>query len=133
MWQAWPEVLSLATITSLQRAWVIQNRTRNAAQNNELTFLFAPFPVNSREALAMYEKAYQQFQHTIAMDPHFSPRPSVLFVASGDHGKIGGINRGEPEERVAGWFQSRGRGCGGGHGAASLQDRRRKRGFIKRI
>jgi hypothetical protein len=48
MWQAWPEVLSLATITSLQRAWVIQNRIRNAAQNNELTFLFAPFPVNSR-------------------------------------------------------------------------------------
>ena len=48
MWQAWPEVLALATITSLQRAWVIQNRTRNAAQNNELTFLFAPFPVNPR-------------------------------------------------------------------------------------
>jgi hypothetical protein len=42
------EGLSLATITSLRRAWVIQNRTRNAAQNNELTFLFAPFPVNSR-------------------------------------------------------------------------------------
>jgi hypothetical protein len=38
----------LATITLLQRAWVIQNRTRNAGQNNELTFLFAPFPVNSR-------------------------------------------------------------------------------------
>jgi hypothetical protein len=48
MWQAWPEVLALATITSLQRAWVIQNRTRNAARNNELTSLFAPFPVNSR-------------------------------------------------------------------------------------
>jgi hypothetical protein len=48
MWQAWPEVLSLATITSLQRALALLNRTRSAAQNNELTLLFAPFPVKLR-------------------------------------------------------------------------------------
>jgi hypothetical protein len=69
MWQAWPEVLSLATITSLQRAWVIQNRTRNAAQNNELTFLLAPFPVNSRRGFEPRVASFQRVPDNLFENP----------------------------------------------------------------
>jgi tetratricopeptide (TPR) repeat protein len=73
-----------------------------------------------------YEKADQQFQHTVAMDPTFPLAHqyfSWLLVTMGRYRNQSRRTR----KRVAGWFQSRGRGCGGGQDAASLQDRRRKR------